>query len=357
VAAPVIAVVGALAVVRLAQLDIGFARSVTEVAIAEVQEGYRRAHVTRYTALYTSLTKVYDMIFDDPGSLAQPFGTVTDYVRSPHDPTYVVTLRRRRNLFSLHGFHVPSNKTDVLHSEQMCDLGGVFTLVGNESEGYYVKNGTGVSLHDAGVLRRTEEGKIQTAWAGEVEAGSTVRLAFEPAAGGTPHLAQWDQSPATCSYELQAQNVLSRLDRNRDGRLERSEVRGEAKLAEQFDRLDTDRDHLWSHGELIRWCRRSRAGEVSLGQLFERASRGLQLGPGEIRLIGWTAQEMPGITIDPSSAQALRRTMFLVHLRRGALPEPRPDVNRKADVMKVTPDNEAGEGKDVREVLDGLFQR
>jgi hypothetical protein len=49
--------------------------------------------------------------------------------------------------------------------------------------------------------------------------------------------------------------------------------------------------------------------------------------------------------------------MFLVHLRRGLLPKPRPDVNRKADVMKGMLADEVGDGKDVREVLDGMFQR
>ncbi|HMC10088.1 MAG TPA: hypothetical protein VKH44_02315, partial [Pirellulaceae bacterium] len=51
IAAPLIALVGAGAVIRLAQLDIGFARSRTEVAVLEIQGGYERAHLTRYTAL------------------------------------------------------------------------------------------------------------------------------------------------------------------------------------------------------------------------------------------------------------------------------------------------------------------
>ncbi len=67
-AAPLIAVAGAFAVIRLAQLDIGFASSLTEVAVAEVQADYPRAHVTRYTALYTSLSTKYKVSFEDPDS-------------------------------------------------------------------------------------------------------------------------------------------------------------------------------------------------------------------------------------------------------------------------------------------------
>src|SRR5690606_1118314 len=59
IAAPLIAIGGALAVVRLAQLDIGFARSRTEVAVLELQPNHQRGHLTRFTALYTSLSTNY----------------------------------------------------------------------------------------------------------------------------------------------------------------------------------------------------------------------------------------------------------------------------------------------------------
>ena len=39
----------------------------------EVQGGYSRAHLTRYMALYSSLSTTYDIRFDDPSALAQPF--------------------------------------------------------------------------------------------------------------------------------------------------------------------------------------------------------------------------------------------------------------------------------------------
>ena len=72
-AAPVIAIVGAVAVIRLAQLDIGFVRSRTEIAVLEMHAGHARAHLTRYTALYSSLSTAYELQFDDPSALARPF--------------------------------------------------------------------------------------------------------------------------------------------------------------------------------------------------------------------------------------------------------------------------------------------
>jgi hypothetical protein len=134
------------------------------------------------------------------------------------------------------------------------------------------------------------------------------------------------------------------LDANHNGRLSRDEVRSDAEVAEQFPRLDRDGDGTWNQQELISWCGRSRAGEISLGQLVELASQGLQLDRGDVRLIGWTDQPMPGIAIRPRSAQETRRTMFVVHLRRGPLPAPRPDINCEADVREIETERPTEQG-------------
>ncbi len=83
-AAPLIAVVCTAVVINLAQLDIGFVRAENEIAVVELQDDYPRAHVTRYTALYTSLATGYGFHFDSPGSLMLPFPTVNDPGRLPH---------------------------------------------------------------------------------------------------------------------------------------------------------------------------------------------------------------------------------------------------------------------------------
>ena len=77
-AAPVIAVVCTGTVIRMAQLDIGFVRSQTELAVLEMQGDYARGHVTRYNALYTSLATSYNFRCDDPGAVVLPFPTVAE---------------------------------------------------------------------------------------------------------------------------------------------------------------------------------------------------------------------------------------------------------------------------------------
>ena len=62
--------------IQQAQLNIGFARSQNEIAVVEMQPGYSRAHVARYTALYTSLATRYEFRLDDPGGQILPFPRV-----------------------------------------------------------------------------------------------------------------------------------------------------------------------------------------------------------------------------------------------------------------------------------------
>ena len=127
VAAPLIALIGAIAVIRLAQLDIGFVRSRTELAVLELQGGYPRAHLTRYLALYSSLSSAYELQFDDPLAIARPFPPTT----YPDQP-WPVTCRRDRDV-RMSGFQVDSNTTGFVHAEQIYDLGGGIAVGGRRT--------------------------------------------------------------------------------------------------------------------------------------------------------------------------------------------------------------------------------
>lgn len=341
IAAPFIAILGTFSVVRMAQLDIGFARSTTEIAVAEVHAGYPRAHMTRYVALYTSLSTSYDLEFADDGAMAQPFSAAIDHAARPTLRTtiHTVNLRRDRQM-RLSGFFVPSNWTGYVHCEHVTDLGGSFVVAGSDVTGLRLQNGTTVSLHDAGVVRKKTDGRVEVAWLGDLKAKTTVPLKFDASQNGSPHFAQWDNSFVTLSYNAQAKEIIHKLDANKDAVLSRGEVRTDAALSGDFARLDQNRDGKWDQKELLNWCRQSRAGEVSLGQLIELATKALQFVPGEMRLVGWTDAPISGVTIRPGSAQVTGRTMFLVHLDPGVLPEPRSDLRLLSDVMEIRPDNE-----------------
>ena len=351
VAAPIMAIIGAVAVVRLAQLDIGFARSVTEIGVVEAQGDYARAHVTRYTALYTSLSSSYDLVFDDASSLAQPFSSNPDFALGPHDPTYTVSLRRDKEL-RLSGFQVASNSTQTVHCEQMADLGGTFRFSGNDAAGFRLNNGTPIALQHVGVLRRTLGGELQTCWIDDLPAGMDVSVRFEAAANGQARLKQWEEASVTFSFDRQADQLLRAHDENDDKKLSRSEVAHVPEIAAAFRSFDQkvkrgrEGDGHWDRGELLAWCRSSRFGELALGQLVDLASDGLRLRPGDVRLVGWSEDNLLGMAIRPSSAQEVRRNLFLIHLKRGPLPESRPDVNTVADFAQDKPKAEIDGSED-----------
>lgn len=328
-AAPVIAICAAVVVVRAAQLNIGFARSVTEVAVAECHAGYSRAHLTRYTALYSSLSTTYDVDFDRADALIQPLGASTSRAAGANDTFNVLTVRRDQGLH-LQGFKVSSNSTSILHSEQIRDMGGSFVLSGDSTAGFVLQNKTRLKARGIGVLRRDLDGTVLTSWVGSLPPGAIAPLSWRPAPRDVPHLPQWDDSPATASGESLARKVLARLDSDGDGKLSYDEA---VEYRQDFRRLDQDHDGMWNLGELARWCQGANSGEVPLGQLVELASRKLELARGDMRLIGWVDGAFPGMDVRPKAAQRTARTMLLVHLKQGPLPAPRPDRNRQADVV------------------------
>src|SRR6185369_3867707 len=166
IAAPIIAIAGAAAVIRLAQLDIGFARSRNEVAVLEIQGGYERAHLTRYTALYTSLSSSYTLEFDEPTSLAAPFPAGKQDESLLAISNYTDVVFRRGSETALAGVQVSSNSTGMVHSEQMLPLGNsektieTLRLVGDDSRGFSVSNTTDLTIRDIGVFRRVDRANV-----------------------------------------------------------------------------------------------------------------------------------------------------------------------------------------------------
>jgi hypothetical protein len=264
--APVIAIVGAVAVIRLAQLDIGFVRSRTEIAVAEMHAGHPDAHVTRYTALYSSLSTSYELQFEDPSALARPFPPTPPPARS-----WPVTSYRDEGI-RLSGFQVASNTTGFIHSEQMCDLGGSIQLAGDASEQWSLENKTALNLQHVELLYASPRGVMSSYWR-ELAAGAVERVALAPHA---------DDAESADAPTPQASD-----------------------------------------------------GEINVRSIAKLAARGSVLRPGDARLIAWTDDPVPGLTIAPQASQSRIRTLVLVHLRYGPLPPARPDVNLRIDVQET----------------------
>lgn len=279
VAAPIIALACTAVVIHLAQLDIGFLRSLTELAVVETHGGYQRAHVTRYAAMYTSLSTRYTLRMDDPGGQMQPFPTVDDPARlrmlTGQTPSKLQYTYGKD--VSLRGLEVSSNSTGLVHAEQMLDLGGSIFLTETPAGGFQVANRTGLTLQGAGVVRKAPDGTLQTAWIGTLEPEATAFLRYRPRPTAAKNQSVWET--------------------DRGALMESMQVEGKPRL--------------------------------NLGRLFYLAEAPDDLAPGEVRLVAWASAHLPGMEIEPAAPQSQRLALVIVHLRPGDLPEPKPDVQSR----------------------------
>lgn len=279
-AVPVIAIGWGAVVIWSAQLDIGFARSETEIAVLEIQGGYSRAHLTRYTALYSSLSTSYALRFDDASAVAQPFANETSRLA---DQTHNLVDLETQGTHQLSGYPVSSNSTGMVHSEQMFDLGGALVWQENSDEPAKLENNTGLKFSGAAILLRGQdhdgEPSFEYAWLGDLAPGAAVSVELEP-------------------YDVEV----------------RDEHRDDTPATSQ----------------------RTAEGELSLRKLIELAEDPRALAPGEVRLVAWRTENtagLKGVHVAPAAAQAKRATLVVANLRFGAGKEPLPDTNLRSRLV------------------------
>lgn len=270
VAAPLIALAGTWVVVRQAQLDIGFVRAQTEIAVLELQPGYPRGHLTRFTGLYTSLSTTYELAYDDPATLAAPFPTgevlsgqsIVDVTFSQQDKVRLSNLE------------VTSASTRMVHSEEMTSAPAGLIVLGESSrQEPQIENHSALPLHGVAIIRPSTNGKkLDVCWIGELRPGASVILDFDS-----------------------DETTLAR------------------KRAEELKRLDPRL--------------------LNLEPLFEVACDPRHLDPGEVRLVARVDEILPGSAVTPAASQAQGATLVVAHLQYGQLPPPTPDVNSPLDVL------------------------
>ncbi len=289
IAAPIISLAGAILVVRAAQLDIGFVRATNEIAVLEIQPNYPRAHVTRYAALYTSLSTTYQAQFEDLGALAMPFPDGSGVLSGQNRTT--VTLRSG-NKISLDGFQVGSNSLGLLHAEHMLPIDGQLEL--NEVDGVFtVTNHTPWRINDAQV----------------VHAGQ---------------LANVGSLPPDVTRPIRLDLALP------DNKEAMQEFLDAARSAAQTDATEMD-----ASSESLNSADATEPGEVDLRPLFALAARAAN--PDEWCVVGWLSDLLPGMTVVPAAAQQRHRTIVVAHLRTAPLAQPARDGVMRSEVER---DNE-----------------
>ena len=274
IAAPLIALAGTWVVVRQAQLDIGFVRAETEIAVLELQPNYPRGHLTRFTGLYTSLSTTYELAYDSSSALAAPYpaGELL-----PGQALVDVAFSQRDKV-RLSNLEVNSASTRMVHSEEMTLASGGSILIGESSlREKQIVNRSDLRLHSVAVLKRIgNSDKLEGCWIGELRVGTSAILKFAP----------MDSSD---------------------------------KVAFAKDRAEEQKDRP--------------GGLLNLEQLFQVACDPRHFEPNEMRLVARVDEILPGSTVAPAASQSHGATLVVAHLEYGELPPPELDANSPLDVM------------------------
>lgn len=271
IAVPLVAIVWGVLVIWLAQLDIGFARAQTEVDILEIQPDYSRAHLTRYTALYTSLSSDYDLQLADATAVALPFSPDRERLAGQSSAEVTLSMLGDRKL---QGFSVASNSTGMVHGEQIVALGGSLRYRVSDDGQLTIENRTDIPLTGAVVIRRMDDGTRQsneTAWLGMIAAGDT------------------------------AVGKFVRHDKSSHARFR-------------------DRDLLTRPTE-------QSSGQLNLRALVDRVEDHRVLAPGEVRLIAWHEGALGDLQVSPPAAQRRGATVIVAHLQYARASAPQRDRN------------------------------
>ncbi|MCI0332608.1 MAG: hypothetical protein L0228_05230 [Planctomycetes bacterium] len=280
IAAPLIAIVGTFVVVNQAQLDIGFVRAQTEIGVLEQQPNYARAHLSRYTALYTSLSTTYDLEFPNLTSLAAPFPATSDFRMLRGQGLQNVDFERYDNV-RLAGLPISSNSTGMVHSEQMFALDGAIQKGKSKATGgNQIENHTKYELSSACLVRRNGE-ELEGMWIGQMLPGKAVSLSFK---------------------KIDAKQPAFVTDRAAEERVQRTE-------------------------------------RLNLEPMFRLALDPKHIDNGETRLVARVDEVLPGQTITPAASQVRGATLVVAHLEYAKLPKPGKDRNTRRDIKADAPNN------------------
>lgn len=287
VAAPLIAIAGTVVVVKLAQLDIGFVRAQTQIALLETQPNYPRGSLTRYTGVYTSLGTNYSMTFEDPAAVAAPFASGKEFQLLSGQRIAQVTYDRQDKA-RLQGLTVSSSTTGMVHSEEMHAVSGVLRLGTSTTGTLQIENLSDQNLRQLVVVYRPVERRrsgdkplpasLRGCWIGDLPQRESMALSFTDVAT--------------------SEEAAAFADR-------RAEDAGD-----------------------------ERADEMNLEPLWRVALDPTEFEPGEYRAVARIDQALPGMTVSPAAAQEEAATLWVAHLQYEIPQAPVPDKNAPVDFAK-----------------------
>ena len=375
-AVPVIAIAGAITVVKIASLDIGFARSNTQVALLEIHEGYHRGHLSQYSALYTSLSTNYGIELDNATGIALPLGH-NQSSRRKVTPKRLWLQQSMTN--RTENFQIQSNSTGLLHAEWMQDVGGDFRMGSPASplklDKLKLQNTTTIDLEMVGVIARDAEGDYYSSWVGAFNSNQSVEVSMNRSEKFD--LSQlWAGETDLISTLASPQQLLSSFDIDDNNRISLEQIKARSLLEPVLPAIEarseifpgSDQSSI-SRSQFLTIIGEAKLNETEslVGSLLSVVLDNLELGKGEIRLLGICEQQIGDTRFDPESTQSTGQTLVAVHLRQPDLPPARRDLNSILDYTKTRSnidfydedgeDGENGDGEMFGETFDATLEQ
>lgn len=332
---PLIAIGSGIIVVKAASLDIGFSNKMVQVNVLEIPADYNRAHLTGYGSIYTSLSQFFRFKSENPTTIVLPM-EIRNRSKSEDNKTVFQYDFSQEPKFG--PLQVRSNSTDHFHFQQMVGIGGKFTITQSDEGETQVKNNSLLSLKDCLILWDSEDGVRYAAIKDFAENG-TKAIQFQEPDNFFQMTSSWKNTPMDDFSSimrtvltaiqsklkkplrlLESQHVLDVLRESNP----KIAVEVEAQLARKSDQETGNRVTSLILEKAVRRAYFSK--EIRLGGLAYQAVQ-KPLGKGEIRLIGWTDQNLSQLEVQPALTQTNQRTMVVTQLRSTDIPSFEMDKN------------------------------
>jgi hypothetical protein len=262
--APVIIVAFSVGIVRFARVNVGYDSTSHEIDVVEMFTGYPRAHVSRFTSVYSGSRGRYQFRYDDAAALALPMsigdvqrGKNVERIYLDWDMTegFPVTLGR---------YEVHPRSIGMVRAEEMEMFAGPIRFLPGTNPGQWsLDNQTGWELWDCHLVRGTDVIRL-----GDVKPGEHLQYPPTPQNAAVP--------PEHASEESDLHRVFE------------------------------------SDGSMAGHSTTRELGDLSPLRMMElMEDRSLDVGT---RLVGWAPKTVPGQQVNPKTDQAIGFTIFVVHL-------------------------------------------
>lgn len=146
VAVPLLAIVTAVTIERLAAYDLGFARGRDEIALLEMQSDYSRGHLSRFGAMAATGRDTFNIAFpNDLNAVCLPQSYQASRAEQSETSNFSYTP-----MPTLGSFQVQPRSISYYRSEQMVGLPGPIRMLKNGDD-TIIENRTKLNLHDVTV--------------------------------------------------------------------------------------------------------------------------------------------------------------------------------------------------------------